>query len=1027
MSLPFPDRTSALSSGRERTPWVKLLNGDWKFRWAGKPADRPLDFFREDYDDSGWETIPVPSCWETRGYGIPIYTNVAYPFPADPPRIPHEYNPVGSYRTEFEVPSGWEGRRVCVRFGGVYSAFYLWLNGAKVGYSQESKTPAEFDLTPFLRPGKNLLAVEVYRWSDGSYLEDQDMFRFGGIFRDVVLTAEPQVFLRDFFARCDLDANYRDADLRLTARIKNSSRENSPPLVLRAHLFDADGRPVRLQAVSSDRPARIPASREIVGELHFRVPQPDKWTAETPNLYRLVLTVEDASGRAADVRACDFGFREIELKGGRLLVNGVPIKLRGVNRHEHDPDHGRALPYERMIQDITLLKRHNINTVRTSHYPNDERWYELCDRYGIYLVDEANIESHGMGYGPKSLGHAPEWKEAHLDRVRRMMERDKNHPSVIIWSLGNEAGPGENFKAAASLARELDPTRPVHYERMNEAADMDSVMYPSVEELNKAAAENSDRPFFVCEYAHAMGNACGNLEEYWEVIDSSPRLIGACVWDWVDQALRKTSDEPPGPDGKRRWYYAYGGDFDDAPNDGNFCCNGLVLPDRQVTPKLLEVKKVYQPVAVAPVDLASGTIRVKNKLAFVNLDRYDGVWTLAEDGRTFAQGSFGPLDAPPGSSAVVRLPLKPFPKKAGAEYFLRVSFRERAETPYAEAGHEVAWEQLTVPGASPAEKKPVPASGRPLVALTEEGDLVEVKGPDFRAVFSRTAGTLLSLEYGPLLVVAPAEKAAKGPRLNVFRAPTDNDIWMAKKWADSGLSRLRQSVRSFEARRVDESTVRVETVVDHVGFKGLGLRHACVWTVGGDGSLLLENAFSPIGSLPPLYKLGLIMTVSGTLENMSWFGRGPGESYPDRKSSCAVGQWSGSVSGQFTEYVRPQENGNKEDVRWAALTDGRGAGLMVVGLDRLSVTASRFTAEDLDGSRHKNRQPRRFSRLAPRPDIVLCLDLAQMGLGGGSCGPPPLDEYTLTLSGPRSFRLILLPAGPDRGDPSEVARELRSR
>lgn len=1045
-SLPYPDVPSALAGGRERTPWVKLLNGDWKFHWVGRPADRPRDFFRSDFDDSGWETIPVPSCWETRGYGIPIYTNVAYPFPADPPRIPHEYNPIGSYRTEFVIPDSWSGRRIFIRFGGVYSAFYVWVNGAKIGYSQESKTPAEFDLTPFLEPGSNLLAVEVYRWSDGSYLEDQDMFRFGGIFRDVYLTAEPEVFLRDFFARCDLDANYRDADLRLTAHIKNSSQEISPLLVLKTHLYDPHGRPVRLQTISADPAARIPSGRSVGGrglpvsplgpvppgeekslDLKARIRNPLKWTAETPNLYRLVLALEDGAGRAVDVRSCDFGFREVELKGGRLLINGRAVKLRGVNRHEHDPDHGRTLSAERMVQDVELIKRHNINAVRTSHYPNDPLWYELCDRYGIYLIDEANIESHGMGYGAQSLGHAPEWKEAHLDRVRRMVERDKNHPSILIWSLGNEAGPGENFLASSALVRKLDPTRPIHYERMNEAADMDSVMYPSVEALRKAAGENPGRPFFICEYAHAMGNACGNLEEYWEVIDSSPRIIGACVWDWVDQALRKTSDEPPGPDGKKQWFYAYGGDFDDTPNDGNFCCNGLVLPDRQVTPKLLEVKKVYQPVAVAPVDLASGTIRVKNKLAFVNLDRYDGFWTLAEDGRAAAEGSFGPLDVRPGGSAVVRLPLKPFPKKAGAEYFLRVSFHERAKTPYAEAGHEVAWEQMAVPGASPAERKPVSASERPPLSLTEAGDLVEVKGRDFQAVFNRTAGTLLSLDYGPLRVIAPAEDAANGPRLNVFRAPTDNDVWMAKKWGDSGLSRLRRTVRFFEARRVDESTVRVETVVDHVGFKGSGLRHACIWTAGGDGSLLLENVFSPIGSLPPLYKLGLVMTVSGGLENMAWFGRGPGESYPDRKSSCDVGLWSGSVSGQFTEYVRPQENGNKEDVRWAALTDGRGAGLMVVGLDRLSVTASHFTAEDLDGSRHKNRQPRRFSRLIPRQDIVLCLDQAQMGLGGASCGPPPLEAYTLSLSGPRSFRLILLPAGPARGDPSEIARELRSR
>ncbi|MBN2199932.1 MAG: DUF4981 domain-containing protein [Candidatus Aminicenantes bacterium] len=1047
-SLPYADLESARRGGRQATPYVKLLNGEWKFHWVGRPADRPRDFFRADFDDSGWETIPVPACWEMHGYGIPIYTNVRYPFPADPPRIPRDFNPVGSYRTEFALPDSWSGRRIFIRFGGVYSAFYVWVNGAKVGYSQDSKTPAEFDITRFLRPGKNLLAVEVYRWSDGSYLEDQDMFRFGGIFRDVVLTAEPAVFLRDFFARCDLDADHRDADLRLTARIKNSSPETSPLLVLKTHLYDPDGRPVRLQAISADLAARIPAGRSVSGrvlpaspvdpvppgeeaalDLRARVRNPLKWTAETPNLFRLVLTLEDETGRVVDARSCDFGFREVELKGGRLLLNGRAVKLRGVNRHEHDPDHGRALPYERMLQDITLLKQHNINTVRTSHYPNDERWYELCDRYGLYLVDEANIESHGMGYGAKSLGHAPEWKEAHLDRVRRMVERDKNHPSILIWSLGNEAGPGENFLASSALVKTLDPTRPVHYERMNEAADMDSVMYPSVEGLRKIAAENPERPFFVCEYAHAMGNACGNLKEYWDVIDAAPRIIGACVWDWVDQALRKYTDEPAGPDGKKRWHYAYGGDFDDTPNDGNFCCNGLVLPDRQVTPKLLEVKKVYQPVGVESVDSASGAILVKNKHAFLNLDRFTGDWSLSEDGRAVQEGSFGSLNVRPGGSAVVRLPLKTFPKKAGAEYFLRVSFRERAKTLYAEAGHEVAWEQISVPGAPspPTERKPAPAAERPPLVLAEDANLLEVRGEDFRVVFSRAAGTILSLDYGPRPIIAPAESAANGPRLNIFRAPTDNDIWMAKKWADSGLSRLRESVRDFKVEAVSERAVRLETIVDHIGFKGLGVRHACEWTIFGDGRIVMDNVFSPLGELPPLYKLGLKMTVSGALETMTWFGRGPGESYPDRKTSCDIGIWRGPVSDQFTEYVRPQENGNKEDVRWVSLTDDRGAGLMVAGCGRLSVTASHFTAEDLDGSRHKNRQPRRFTRLIPRPDIVLCLDESQMGLGGASCGPPPLAEHILTLPDPRSFRIALSPCGPDRGDPSEVARNLRSR
>jgi beta-galactosidase len=1021
-SLPFPDVAGALSGGLENTPFVKRLNGDWKFHWVGKPEDRPQNFYHPDFDDSSWETIPVPSCWEMFGYGIPIYTDVAYPFPANPPYISHNYNPVGSYRTEFETPVGWQDREVFISFGGVYSAFYLWINGQKVGYSEESKTPAEFNITPYLNTGRNLLAVEVYRWSDGSYLEDQDMFRFSGIFRDVHLTAVPQIFIRDFFARCDLDKAYRDATLHLTAKVKNLAEREAGRTTLEAYLFDPAGRRVKAGPIMTGRLGPLPAGAEAELELAALVKNPSQWTAETPSLYRLVLELKDERGRTLEATGADIGFREIEIRNSQLLVNGVPVKLKGVNRHEHDPDFGSALPYERMAQDIKLLKQYNINTVRTSHYPNDVRWYDLCDLYGIYVVDEANIESHGMGYGPKTLGQPPEWKTAHLDRVTRMVERDKNHPSVIMWSLGNEAGAGDNFRAAAQAVRLLDPSRPIHYERMNEVADVESVMYPSVEELQEAGRAKSDKPFFVCEYGHAMGNACGNLQEYWEIIESSPRLIGACIWDWVDQGLRKYTDEPAGPDGRRRWYYAYGGDFDDTPNDGNFCCNGLVPPDRQVTPKLLEVKKVYQNIAVEPLDLAAGKIRIRNKYAFTNLRDFDGAWALTEDGRTIRSGSIARLDLAPGGTKILDLPLGKPSLRPGAEYFLRVSFCLGRDTLYAHRGYELAWEQMPVPFNNPAAAERE-ATGLPALKLEESGQEVVVQGAGFQAVFSREEGGLVSLSYGNRTVISKTGAEPNGPRLNIFRAPTDNDVWMAKAFSDSGLSQLHALVKKFEARTRDDGKVEVEIVVEHIGFKGAGVRHACLYTVWADGAILLDNIFQPLGSLPPLYRLGLKMTVSPDLETMTWFGRGPGESYPDRKSSCDVGLWSGRVSDQFTEYVRPQENGNKEDVRWLALTDQAGAGLLVNSLGHLAASASHFTAQDLDGSRHKARQPKRFVRLSPRPDIILCLDQAQMGLGGASCGPPPLARYTLTLTEPRRFRFLLRPYRPTMGDLRVVARQ----
>ena len=1019
-ALSFSDMKSALKGSPQATPYYKSLNGQWKFHWVGKPSDRPLDFYKPDYDVSAWDEIPVPSCWEMHGYGIPIYTNVTYPFPANPPSIPHDYNPVGSYRREFEIPSEWTGRQTFIHFGGVYSAFYLWINGQMAGYSEESKTPAEFNITKYLRPGRNVLAAEVYRWSDGSYLEDQDMFRFSGIFREVYLSSMPEVYIRDFFLRSILDGQYRDATLQATVSVKNLSGKPSEVCKIEVMLVDEERKLVSTSPLLSGKVVSLDPEAEVKIEMKARIKNPRKWSAEDPYLYRVILILKDARGKVHEAKSSNFGFRQVEIKNSQLLLNGVPIKLKGVNRHEHDPDHGRAIPFERMVEDIKLMKLFNINTVRTSHYPNDIKWYDLCDRYGVYLVDEANIESHGMGYGAKSLGHHPDWELAHVDRVTRMVERDKNHASVIIWSLGNEAGPGTNFIAASKAARQLDSTRPIHYERMNEVADMDSTMYPSVEELIESAKQSSPKPFFVCEYAHAMGNACGNLKEYWEVIEAYPRLIGACVWDWVDQGLRKYTDEEPDAQGNRRWFYAYGGDFDDQPNNGNFCCNGLVPPDRQITSKLQEIKKVYQYIGIEPVDILSGKIKIQNKYFFTNLDKFDIAWTLSEDGQVIQKGNLKPLNLQPGKTKIVAIPTKMPPLIPGAEYFLRISFHLRDGTLYARKGHEVACEQLEVPYKVPP---------RPLVSLEkmaelrvdEDEDSVTVSGKDFHVVFSKKSGTILSLTYGSQTIIADSSQMTNGPLLNVFRAPTDNDIWMTGKFYNSGLSQLQHRVKSFRVKAKDNKVTQVETIIECLGFKGAGFEHSCLYTILGDGSIVLDNNVNPLGSLPLLPKLGLKMTISGELENFAWLGRGPGESYPDRKTSCDIGFYSGKVAEQYVEYVRPQENGNKEDVRWLALTNSSGAGVLILSEKTMSITASHYTADDLDQARHKDGQPRRFNRLQPRKDIILCLDYKQMGLGGASCGPPPLEKYILYAK-PFNFRFILRPYAPQMGDLREVAR-----
>lgn len=557
--MPFSNKMAALKGDRDGSPFFRLLNGSWRFHWVNKPADRPVEFYRPDYDVSGWDKIPVPSNWQMHGYGRPIYTNIRYPFPANPPHIPNEYNPVGSYRREFTIPANWKARQTFLHFDGVESAFYLWVNGEKVGYSQGSRTPAEFNITGYLRPGQNVLAVEVYRFSDGSYLEDQDFWRLSGIFRDVYLFSTTDLHIRDFWICTELNEQYRNVALKVTTKIKNYSQQPIENYAIELDLFNNEGVPISPKPLISFKMGDIAAGKESFSNFYTYIINPKKWSAELPNLYRALLTLKDEQGGIVEVVSCDVGFREVEIKNGQLTVNGKAIMVRGVNRHEHDPDTGHYVSVESMIRDIRLVKQSNINTVRASHYVNDPKWYELCDKYGLYVIDEANIESHGMGYKPKkTLGNKPEWKKAHLDRTIRMVERNKNHPSVIIWSLGNEAGDGVNFKATSDWIHQHDPTRPVHYEQAKEKPHTDIVcpMYASIGRIVKYAKSNPSRPLILCEYAHAMGNSVGNLQDYWDAIEAYPHLQGGCIWDWVDQGLRKRT-----PDGREFW--AYGGDYGD--------------------------------------------------------------------------------------------------------------------------------------------------------------------------------------------------------------------------------------------------------------------------------------------------------------------------------------------------------------------------------------------------------------------------------------------------------------------------------
>ncbi|MBB6050937.1 glycoside hydrolase family 2 TIM barrel-domain containing protein [Armatimonas rosea] len=996
--------------------YAKLLNGNWKFHWVGKPDDRPKNFFQPDFDDKSWGTIAVPSCWELKGFGIPIYTNITYPFVKNPPYIAHNYNPVGSYRTEFTVPETWDGREVYLRFGGVYSAFYLWVNGKKVGFSKDSKDPAEFDVTKYLKPGKNLLAVEVYRWCDGSYLEDQDMFRYSGIFRDVWLHSTPKVQIRDFFCKPELDAKYEDATLKTRVWVRNLSAERSGSRKLEMSLYDSGGKRIGLTEALLDS---FPRGQERSAEVRLKVENPAKWTAETPNLYTVVLALKDENGAVQEATATRVGFRKIEWRSGVFTINGRPVKIKGVNRHEHDPDSGRTVPLARMIQDIRLMKRFNINTVRCAHYPNDPRWYDLCDRYGLYVIDEANIESHGMGYGKESLGHDVAWQKAHLDRTERMLQTHKNHPSIVMWSLGNEAGPGVNFAATSKLVHALDPSRPVHYERDNSVTDVDSVMYPTVDYIVAEGKRKSDKPFFVCEYAHAMGNAVGNLAEYVAAFESSPRNMGGCIWDWVDQGLTKRA-----PGGET--YYAYGGDFDDKPNDGNFCCNGLVPPDRTPTPKLYEAKKCYQNIAITAEDLAAGRIQVTNKFSFTNLKEYVPHFVVTQDGKSISGGDLAPLNCAPGETVSVTLPLKKPSLKPGAEYFVTVSFRLSARTDWAEEDHEIAWEQLRLPWQAPpapfVSLAPLDPSGQWVINLQKYGPgriAFTRNGANFEFVFNRDTGILERLTQNKKLVLS-----GRGLTLNVYRALTDNDSWLRRDFFESGLSNLTPTVESFSYKSsADSGTMTVTVKSKWLGFKGNGLALSALYTLLRDGTVLVDWKLDPIGNLPSLPRLGARFSAPANYANMTWLGRGPSESYPDRKSAMDIGLWSKSVKDQYVPYVRPQENGNKEDCRWSALLDKDNTGLLIVAEDEpLAMSASNFLPEDLDNARHRQGEEKKYNKLVPRNEVNFCVDWLQMGLGGASCGPGPLGKYLCKLDNTAQLRFSLRPFTPKLGDLASVAR-----
>jgi len=984
-AFPYPDRETAITFDKEKSPWFASLNGNWKFSYSETPVEAPERFYEKGFDASAWDEIQVPSCWQMKGYGRPHYTNVVYPFPVDPPRVPTE-NPTGSYLREFDIPSDWQGKQVILRFDGVDSAFHVWVNGKEVGFSKGSRIPAEFDITGLVRPGNNTLAVRVYQWSDGSYCEDQDMWWLSGIFRDVSLIAKPKTHVWDVCARTTFDAEYRDAVLSVEAVVSN----RADGLRVMAALLDGE---TEVAAASAELSANGASRIEIP------VKNPRKWSAEMPYLYTLLVSLIDADGRVIEVTPVKVGFRQVEMKGGNLLVNGVAVKFKGVNRHEHHPDFGRTIPLDAMIQDILLMKRHNVNAVRTSHYCDDPRWYDLCDYYGIYLIDECDLETHGFGTNGwrRNPADDPKWESACVDRMVRMVERDKIHPSVIMWSLGNESAFGCNHYAMAGRAREIDRTRPIHYEgdQQVKVADVFSQMYTHLDkviEFGKAEltpgakdpAHRAEIPFILCEYAHAMGNGPGGLVDYWDAFYSYPRLQGGFIWEWIDHGIRQRAE-----DGTE--YFAYGGDFGDYPHDGNFICDGLIFPDRTPSPGLIEYKKVIEPVKVEAVDLPSGEFRFTNRYDFLTLQHLKLTWTVEVEGKPFASGIAEVTSVAPGETVEAEIAYRS-PSPIPPECYLTLSFALAKDESWAAAGHEVAWAQFELPA---SEAKKTSVETRP-VELRETPMLVRVTGPEFELVFDRVRAVISKW------TVNGRDLVLSGPRLNFWRATTDNDrSWdNAGAWRKAGLEHLAHRTDSVEVKRLDSGAVQILARA-RIAPPSSDRAFACdyTYTVSGSGDITIEVHGVPQGDWPDtLPKIGLAMSLPLNLRQVTWFGRGPGESYIDSKQAGRFGRYSMDVDEMYTPYVFPQEFGNRTDTSWVTLTNPGGSGLRAQGDPTISFSAMRFTADDLEHARHTH-------ELRPRHEVILNLDYRHNGLGSASCGPGPWAKYLLH---PEEFRFSVM-------------------
>ena len=1035
---------NALNNKAEEATCFQSLDGVWKFNWVRSPKDKPSDFINPKFDVTGWDEIKVPANWEIEGFGVPIYVNHQYEFadykapiandikfvdkiyPKDPGKVPADYNPVGSYRRDFTLGKNWDGKEVFLHIGAMKSGGFVWLNGKYIGYSQGSKLPSEFNITKAAKPGKNTIALQIFRWTDGSYLECQDFWRISGIERSVYVYAQPKVRIVDFEVNSVLDSAYNNGILELNIDVKNHLAKEQKTQISYT-IYDTNKSNIASESKS--------VSIKDKGTISFKanITNVKQWSAEQPNLYTLIIELKDKKGNVLEATSRQIGFRSVEIKNGLLLVNGQVITLKGVNTQETDPETGHVMSEEMIMKDIKLWKENNINAVRLSHYPRARIFYELCDIYGLYVVDEANIESHGMYYGKYSLGKNSDWEEQHADRMVRMVERDKNHPSVIIWSMGNEAGNGVNFvKGYAAIKAHDNTKRPVQYERAYKDTDgnlwdMDSTtdiivpQYPSPATFKMVGETKTDRPFIPSEYAHAMGNSTGNFQDYWDVINQHDNLQGGFIWDWVDQSIWKTNEK-----GER--FYAYGGDYGkNMPSDNTFLNNGIVFPDRTPQPGLYEVKKAHESIKFSDKEInRSEEIRilVENLYDFTNVNQFDIIVQVKADGKVLKTVKINDLSVTPHTGKLIRIPLKDIKYKKNTEYFVVVSATAKNAWGILPKGYEVAHEQIKLHKRYKTRKETLKTTSG--LDIQKGNNRITVFNDDVKIIFDRVEGRIISYKYkGKELLLD-----GQGPKPNFWRPVTDNDFGnkMPTKSIEWKKASLFSKVSSLDAVKLKDGNVELKVIYD---LPGVNTTFETTYTIYGNGVVQVDNVLNKSQYKGDIPRVGMRLQIPKQYSNMTYFGRGPWENYQDRKSSAFIDLYKSKVKDQYVPYVRPQENGYKTDVRWVALVNEKNNGLLFVAGNSkkgLGISALHMPNEDFDTTSGldygdgkvdkayridgipKVNASKHINDIKEQNMVQLNIDLDQRGVGGDdSWWAMPQKKYLINSNEKHSYNFYIIP------------------